>query len=82
MANIYFWLYDLSRIYVIFSFSAAEGTCEHDNATCSVNNILLFCSGGSEASASLWYNLKYFLQELKKDMTSTLFQVFAVVRPS
>lgn len=37
-----FWVYDLTRIHVVFSFSAAEGTCEHDNATCSVNNILLF----------------------------------------
>lgn len=69
LANVYFWVYDLAkwnyRIHVIFSFSAAEGTCGGDNATCLVNNIILFCSGVSEANARLWYNFKYFLEEFE-----------------
>lgn len=64
LANVWFWVYDLPRIHVIFSFSAAEGTSEYDNAMCSVNNILLFCSV-SEANTSLWYNVKYFLPKLE-----------------
>lgn len=66
LAVVCFWVHDLARINFIFSFfSAAEGTCEHDNARCSVNNVLLFCSDVSEANASLWYNFKYFLQEFE-----------------